>query len=164
MVGCQDKEAMAELEEFKAQKEVEEQNKELISNYLKEIDNKNFEILYEVYAPDAKMYLPSNSSEPMSVEQSIPSLKSFYDAFPDFSHSIEELIAVGDKVILRAIDRGTHQGELNGIPATGKSIEFSVIAIFYFEGGKIVEVREDVDFLGMYQQLGMELKPKEGEK
>ena len=164
MVGCQDKEAMAELEEFKAQAALEEQNKALISNYLKEIDNKNFEILNEVYAPDAKMYLPSNSSEPMSVEQSIPSLKSFYDAFPDFSHSIEELIAVGDKVILRAIDRGTHQGELNGIPATGKSIEFSVIAIFYFEDGKIVEVREDVDFLGLYQQLGMELKPKEGEK
>ena len=36
MVGCQDKEAMAELEEFKAQAEIEEQNKELISNYLKE--------------------------------------------------------------------------------------------------------------------------------
>jgi len=164
MVGCQDKEAMAELEEFKAQAEVEEQNKELIRNYLEEMDKKNFEIYSEVFAPDAKIYLPSNSSEPMSVEQSVQMAKSVYAAFPDFSHSIEELIAVGDKVIGRAIDRGTHQGEFNGIPATGKKIEMSVIVIFYFKEGKIVEAREEIDMLGLYQQLGMELKPKEAEK
>ena len=162
-VGCQDKAAMAELEEFKAQAVVEEQNKEVIRNYLNEMDNGNFDILYEAYAPDAKLYLPSNSSEPMSIEQSIPMAKSFYAGFPDFSHSIEELIAVGDKVILRAIDRGTHQGEFNGIPATGKKIEIGLLAIFHFKDGKIVEAREDTDMLGMMMQLGMELKPKEEE-
>jgi steroid delta-isomerase-like uncharacterized protein len=164
MVGCQDKEAMAELEEFKAQAEVEEQNKELIRNGIEEMSKKNFEILREAYDPAAKIYLPSNSSEPISIEQSISMVKSIHAAFPDFSHNIEEIIAVGDKVIARVIDRGTHLGEFNGIPATGKKIEMSIIAIFYFEEGKIVEVREEVDFLGLYQQLGMELKPKEGEK
>jgi steroid delta-isomerase-like uncharacterized protein len=161
MVACQDKEAMAELEAMKAQAEIEEQNKALIRNYLKEMDNQNFEIFNEAYAPDAKIYYPSNSSQPMSVDQSVPMAKSFYAAFPDFSHSIEEMIAVGDKVIARAVDRGTHQGEFNGIPATGKEIEFSVIAIFNFKEGRIVEVREEFDMLGLMQQLGMELKPKE---
>ena len=132
-----------------------------MKRYIEEMDNKNFEIFIEAYAPDAKVYFPSNSSEPMSVEQSIPALKSFYAAFPDFNHSIEELIAEGDKVILRAIDRGTHQGEFNGIPATGKKIEMGVIAIFKFKEGKIVEVREEFEMLGLMQQLGMELKPKE---
>jgi steroid delta-isomerase-like uncharacterized protein len=164
MVGCQDKEAMAELEAMKAQAEVEEQNKELIRNYLKEMDNKNFDIFNEVYAPDAKTYLPSNSSEPMSVKQSIPILEFLYAAFPDFSQSIEESIAVGDKVIVRLIDRGTHQGEFDGIPGTGNKIEVGVIAIFKIKDGNIVEVREEIDFLSLYQQLGMELKPKEGEK
>jgi steroid delta-isomerase-like uncharacterized protein len=164
MVGCQDKAAMAELEAMKAQAEVEEQNKDLIRNYLKEMDNQNFEIFNEVYAPDAKIYYPSNSSEPMPIELSIPMAKSFYKGFPDFSHGIEELISVGDKVILRSIDRGTHQGEFNGIPATGKKIEMGVLAIFYFKEGKIVEVREEFDMMGLMQQLGMELKPKEGEK
>jgi len=161
MVGCQDKEAMAELEEFKAQAEIEAQNKEVVRNYIKEMDKKNFEIYSEAYAPDAKGYFPSNSSEPMSVEQAVPMAKSFYAAFPDFSHSIEELIAEGDKVILRAIDRGTHQGEFNGIPATGKKIEMGVIVIFKFKEGKIVEAWEEADMLGMMQQLDMELKPKE---
>ena len=101
-VGCQDKAVMAE---------VEEQNKEVIRNYLNEMDNQNFESLYEAYAPDAKIYYPSNSSESMSIEQAIPMAKSFYAAFPDFTHSIEELISVGNTVILRSVDRGTHPGQ-----------------------------------------------------
>ena len=164
VVGCQDKEAMAELEEFKAQAEVEEQNKELIRNYLREMDKQNFEIFNEFYAPDAKIYYPSNSSEPMSTEQAVPLAKSFYAAFPDYSHSIEELIAVGDKVIVRLIDRGTHEGEFNGIPATGNKVEFSVILIGKIKDGKLVEGWQEADIMGLMQQLGMELKPKEKEK
>jgi steroid delta-isomerase-like uncharacterized protein len=164
VVSCQDKAAMAELEELKAQAAMEEQNKELIRNYLEEMDKQKIEIFKEVYAPNAKFYYPSNSSEPMSIEQAIPMAKSFYVGFPDFSHNIEELIAEGNKVILRSIDRGTHQGEFNGIAATGKKIEMGVLVIFYFNEGKIVEAREEFDMLGLMQQLGMELKPKEEKK
>jgi len=164
MVGCQDKAAMAELEEFRAKAEVEEQNKAIVLRLLEEMDNKNFEIFNEAYAPDAKVYFPSNITTPMSIEQTVPMVKSFSEAFPDFNHSIEELIAEGDKVILRAIDRGTHQGEFNGIPATGKKIEMGTIVIFKFKEGKIVEGWEEADMLGLMQQLGMELKPKEAEK
>ena len=164
MVGCEDRAALVELEKFQAQAKVEEQNKELIRNYLKEMDNENFEIFNEVYAPGANIYYPSNSSEPMSFEQAVPMAKSFYAAFPDFSHSIEELISVGNTVILRSVDRGTHQGEFNGIPATGKKIEVSGIMISRIENGKWVEEWEEMDMMGMMMQLGMELKPKEGEK
>ncbi len=59
---------------------------------------------------------------------------------------------------------GTHQGEFQGIPATGNEIEVSTILIWSFKNGKIVEEREEANWLGMMQQLGMELKPKEGEK
>jgi len=50
--GCQDKEAMAELEEFKAQEAVEEQNKALVKSYIDEFNKGNVEILNEVCAPD----------------------------------------------------------------------------------------------------------------
>jgi steroid delta-isomerase-like uncharacterized protein len=164
VVGCQDKAAMAELEELKAQAAMEEQNKELIRNYLEEMDKQKFEIFKEVYALNAKLYYPSNSSEPMSIEQAIPMAKSFYAGFPDFSHNIEELIAEGNKVILRSIDRGAHQGEFNGIAATGKKIEMGVLVIFYFNEGRIVEAREEFDMLGLMQQLGMEMKAMEAGK
>jgi len=130
MVGCQDKEAMAELEKFKAQAEVEKQNKEVVLKFYEELDNDEF-------------------------------LKMIYEAFPKWQHKMEEIIAVGDKVITRAIDYTTHEGEFQGIPATGNKVEFGVIVIYSIDKGKIVEMREEGDMLGFFQQLGMELKPKE---
>ena len=166
MVGCQNKEAMAELEAMRAQAKVEAQNEKLIRNYFKELDKGNAEILKEVYTPDAAYYFPSRISESMSLEQEIEMVKMFHNAIPDLIHNIEELFSVGDKVIVRFVARGTHTGELEemGLPATGNKAEVSSIIIFRIENGKVVEERQEADMLGLMQQLGMELKPKEGEK
>ena len=164
MVSCQDQEAMAELEAMKAQAEIEAQNKALIRNYFKEMDSGNLEIITETFAPDAKLYFPSGSPKSLSVKEAIEGTKSFYEAFPDYNHSIEEVIAEGDIVIVRAIDRGTHEGEFQGIPATGNKFEVGAIIIFRIEDGKIIEFWEEIDMLGLMMQLGMELKPKEAEK
>jgi predicted ester cyclase len=75
-----------------------------------------------------------------------------------FTH---ELIAKGDKVIARFTCTGTHEGEYYGIPASGNKIEFGVIDIYHIKEGKIVEIREEIDSLGLMMKLGMELKPKE---
>jgi len=161
MVGCQDKEAMAELETIKAQAEVEEQNKALVKRFYEEFDKGNAEIFKELFAPDYAYYTPSNSPKPMSREEIMELMKMFFEAFSDSIWSIEDLIAAGDKVIVRFIYRGTHEGEFQGIPATGNKIEMSGILITRIENGKIVEDRDESDMLGFMQQLGMELKPKE---
>jgi predicted ester cyclase len=59
---------------------------------------------------------------------------------------------------------GTHKGELEGMPPTGKTFTSSFFTVFRIVDGKIVEEWEIFDELGMMMQLGMELKPKEGEK
>ncbi len=164
MVGCQDKEAMAELEEMKAQAEVEEQNKALVTRYVEAWNTGDFEAFKEVLAPDYAYYLPSRSTKPMSLEETIEMFKMLQKAFPDISWSMEELIASEDKVIIRFIEKGTHVGEFMGIPATGNKYETSGIGIIRIENGKIVEMRDEFDMLGLYQQLGMELKPKEAKK
>ena len=166
--GCQDKAAMAELEEFKAQAALEEQNKEIVKSFL-EAWNKgwnkgDFDAAKEFLSPDYKYYAPSNSPQPMSREEAIEIGKMSHRAFADVSFSIEELTTKGDKVITRYTFRATHQGEFMGIPATGITFEYSGIAISHIENGKIIEDREEFDMLGLMQQLGMELKPKEGEK
>ena len=162
--GCQDQEAMAELEEMKAQAEVEGQNKEVVLKFYEELDNGNIENVMELFAPNFLWYTPSNSPNPMSREETHEFLKMIYEAFPKWQHKMEEIIAVGDKVIIRAIDYTTHEGEFQGIPATGNKVEFGVIVIYRIEDGKIVEMREEGDMLGFMLQLGMELKPKEVEK
>ena len=162
--GCQDKEAMAELEEFKAQAEVEEQNKALVNRMYEALSTGDFEAYKELLAPDYACYYPSRSARPISREEMIGIVKEQRKAFPDLAFSIEELIAVEDRVIVRIILRGTHEGEYRGIPATGNKIVGSGIIIGRIENGKFVEDRGEFDMLGMLMQLGMELKPKEAKK
>ncbi len=84
-----------------------------------------------------------------------------FKAFPDSHWTIEDLIAEGDKVISRVVQRGTHETEWLGVPATGDKIEVGIINIFRIENGKIVQVWEQYDQLGWMMQLGIEFKPKE---
>ena len=155
---------MAELEKSKAQAEVEEQNKELVKRAWEAWGEGDFETFKELLAPDYVYYFPSRTTKPMSREETIEFGKMLRKAFPDISWGIEELFAVEDRVIVRFIFSGTHKGEWQGIPATGNKIESSGIIIARIENRKIVEDKEEFDMLGLMQQLGMELKPKEGEK
>jgi steroid delta-isomerase-like uncharacterized protein len=164
MVSCQNQEAIAELEAMKAQAEIEEQNKALLKSLVEELNKGSLEFFNESYAPDFLFYSPSNNPKPMSLEETQEFMKMLLKAFPDINLSIEDLFAVEDRIIVRYIIRGTHEGELQGIPATGSKIEFSSTILITIKDGKVVEEREDVDMLGFMQQLGMELKPKEGEK
>jgi len=159
--ACQNKAEKAELEKFRAQAKLEEQNK-AIAILAWEASNKgDFETLKEMGTPEYLWYLPSNSTRPISREEALKKAKRLRSAFPDINFTIEDLIAVGDKVICRYIMRGTQQGEFAGIPATGNKVEISGIVIQRIENGKIVEERDQLDMLGFMQQLGMELKPKE---
>ena len=151
---------MAKLEAMKAQAEIEEQNEALIKHLIEEMNKGNAEILKEVYAPDAKIYNPSNRLKSKPQE----ALKMFFRAFPDYNLRIEELYAVGDRVIVRIMTTGTHEGEFEGIPATGNKMEFGLISISHIKNGKIIEEKSEWDMLGLAMQLGLEFKPKEAEK
>jgi predicted ester cyclase len=164
MVGCQDKEAMAELEEFRAQVEVEEQNKALFRKRVDEQNKGNTEFFNEFFAPDYAYYSPSNTQEPMSRKETQEMFKTHLISFPDYNWTIEELFAVKDRVIARISSVGTFEKDYYGVPATRNRIESSTIIIARIENGKIVEERKEVDVLNIMQQAGMELKPKEVKK
>ena len=161
MVGCQDKEAMAELEAFKAQAAVEEQNKALVKRLIEAWEQGNIGAWKEGVAPEYGWYQPSRSTNPLSREEAIESGKMIRNAFPDATISIEEMIAAGDKIITRYIMRATHEGELQGMPATGNKVEVSAIKISRIENGKLVEDRDEADGLGLLTQLTTGNKPKE---
>jgi predicted ester cyclase len=65
----------------------------------------------------------------------------------------------GDKVVTRVTFRGTHKGELMGIPPTGKTVTMSLIDIHRMEGGQIAERWGESDAMGMMQQLGVAPPP-----
>ncbi len=157
-LGCQNQQALAELEDMKAQAAVEEQNKVMVQRLLSEGDKLGAEILDEFCAPEYKMYFPSNA-DPIGLDEHKQVWQSFSDAFPDLNHTIHQLIAEGDVVSTRETLRGTHEGEFEGIPPTGNTVVFGGVCLWRFADGKLVEYRVDADLLGLFQQLGMELKP-----
>jgi len=161
--GCQDKAEKAELEKFRAQAKLEEENLALVKQEMEAWEKGDFDAIRKMVAPEYHMYAPSRSTKSYSIEDEIEWI-SGGNAFPDMSLNIEELFAKGDKVVLRYVCRGTHTGEFEGVAATGKQVEYGGIIIFRVENGELVEVREDNDFLCIMLQLGMELKPKEVKK
>ncbi len=162
--GCKDKEAQAALEGMKAQAELEARNIALIKTLLSELDKGNVEIFLKLYAPDFKFTFPSNSATPMPREDEMAMAKMMMTAIPDLKHEITDIFAAGDKVVLRFVGRGTHKGELEGVPPTGNPLAISAICIFRIKDGLVVEEIEEADMLGLYQQLGLELKPKKPAK
>ena len=82
-------------------------------------------------------------------------VSAYLTAFPDLHFTIEDQIAEEDKTTLRYTARGTHRGELMGIPPTGKQVTVTGIFITRWANGKAEESWLNFDALGMLQQLGV---------
>ena len=77
-------------------------------------------------------------------------------AFPDMRLEPEDVLVDGDKVVARARMTGTHEGELLGMPATGKSVDVQLIDIIRFGDDGLAHEHWGVsDTLAMMQQLGV---------
>jgi steroid delta-isomerase-like uncharacterized protein len=73
--------------------------------------------------------------------------------FPDFTNSIEEVVSESERSFARLTYRGTHAGELFGVPATGRRVEYAGAARFRFRDSRIAAVWVLGDVFGLLQQL-----------
>ena len=80
----------------------------------------------------------------------VPALRA---AFPDLQATLDLEIADGEKVVHRLTVRGTHKGEFQGIPATGKQVMWTETHILRFANGAAVEHWGNADQSGMMMQL-----------
>jgi steroid delta-isomerase-like uncharacterized protein len=81
-------------------------------------------------------------------------LKVWRAAFPDLTISVDDLLADGDRVVLRWTAHATHRGELMGMPATGRRVTLTGIDILRIVDGRIVERWGEFNSTEMLQQLG----------
>lgn len=95
----------------------------------------------------------------MNREEIIAFLQGYWKAFPDTKHTIHELVAEGDTVIVRVTCEGTQRGEFEGLPPSGKQVNYDCVHIVKFANGKIQTWWALDDNLGMMSQLGMQLAP-----
>jgi steroid delta-isomerase-like uncharacterized protein len=132
-----------------------EHNKAIARQFFEEAYNTgNIGLLEQLLAPtyvDHKAP-PGTPSGPEGIAHVITM---FRQAFPDLRFTIEDQVAEGDKVATRYTFRGTQQGELMGIPPTGKQVSIGGISIYRITDGKMQQAWIEYDMLGLLQQLGV---------
>lgn len=137
-----------------------EANKALVKRFVEEFWNEgNTAAADELMAVDAEIHMPTGE---MVAPDGLKSFaRTWRGSFPDWHSTFEELIAEGDRVAERWTGRGTHRGELQGIPPTGKHVETPGSVFYRIIDGKIVEFRGQLDMMGLMQQLGVMASPRQ---
>jgi len=141
-----------------------ESNKALFTRVVEEVFNQGkLDTLDEIFAADFVEHeelpggIPSNRE---GVKMLTAGLRA---GFPDFKFTIDDMVAEGDKVVVRSTWTGTQNGEFMGMPPSGRSISFGVIDIVRFADGKFAEHWGQMDGMRMMQQLGAIPAPGEGQ-
>jgi steroid delta-isomerase-like uncharacterized protein len=130
-------------------------NKDLARRFVEEVINKhNAAACDQLLAKDYKDHTPPPGVPP-TLEGMKQAFGMFFTAFPDMHFHIEDIIAEGDKVVVRGTGHGTHKGEFMGIPPTGKQFSTPEIHICRYANGKMTEHWGAEDSLGMLIQLGI---------
>ena len=140
-----------------------EENKAIARRFFEEVWTKgNLSVADEVLDPNVILHDPRNPADDTIGREAYKQFNvSFRSAFPDMTDTIEELIAEGDKVVVRWTIRATHRGQWQSMAPSGKQLTFGGITILRIVGGKIVDDRFQADLLGFMQQIGAIPSPSE---
>ena len=128
------------------------ENKRLIRHFFEGVNARDMGA-FEIFALDAVHHNPFPGTPP-GREGNKQGMLLLFAAFPDWQTTIEDLIAEADKVVVRMMQHGTHQGTFFGLAATGKQVSVAGIAIFRLCDGQIVEEWLITDQLDALRHIG----------
>ncbi len=141
-----------------------EENKAIVRRYYEELNKGNLDVADEVFAPNYIHREASGEIVFQGLEEDKRRSARNRTVLPDVQWTVEDMVAEGDKVVVRLTFRGTHRGELRGIAPTGKELALTGIVIFRLAGGKIEQRWGSYDSAKFWQQLGVSPPPAEGEE
>jgi len=130
--------------------------KELVLRFYEEVWNRgNLDVADAVFSPDYERH-DLRPTQPVSGPEGQKRIAAdFRRAFPDLEFKVDLILAEDDLVAARWTASGTHLGEWGGQPATGTQMQFSGVNIFRFRDGRVVEIWNHRDDLGLMDQLGV---------
>jgi predicted ester cyclase len=132
----------------------EQRNKQIVRRFVDEYqtnaDAQAFaELIHPAFVDHSRP--PGVAEGPEGVRQQFDLFRA---AFSGFRATIDEQVAEGDLVVTRKRFHGVHDGDLLGIPPTGREVEIAVIDVVRVRDGRIAEHWNVVDRLGLLEQLG----------
>jgi steroid delta-isomerase-like uncharacterized protein len=130
--------------------------KAISRRFLEEAFNSGkLDVVDELVAPEFVNHDAALPEPTVGIEAAKASINGYREAFPDLRLTVEQQLAEGELVTTRWSARGTHQGELMGMAATGKQATVTGITIDRIVEGRLVESWTNWDTLGLMQQLGV---------
>ena len=134
----------------------EEENKVVVRRLVDELHNGGkVELAGEFFGKACILHFPRTPGPLQGTEAIKGFVAMIHSTFPDFHITIEDMIAEGEKVVVRGTISGTFKDAFAGIPPTGQSATWTATGVYHVVDGKVVEVWEDVDMLGGFQRLGV---------
>jgi predicted ester cyclase len=127
-----------------------EKNKDLIRRWI-EFSNTGFSGSFDPFI--SREYVGHLGATKMDRNELERLERQFSVAFPDTHHTVEDLIAEGDRVVLRTTARATHRGRFEGIDPTNRSVEFTGLVVYRIRDGKIAESWGEIDFVRLIREL-----------
>jgi predicted ester cyclase len=127
-----------------------EANKALVRRYFDTFNAGALEKLEEILAPDYGDRLEGQSAGIGVIRSYLQGLKA---SFPDFTWTIEQIIAEGDRVAVMNRVTGTHMHDFGEMKATGNRVDFKAFQIYRIANGKLAEHWEVADFAKLQEQL-----------
>ena len=129
----------------------ENQQTDLVRSYLDAFNQRDRDRLAEHLAEDVIEH--GVHDELRGVGEILEFLDAQFERFPDYSGATEAMVAEGDLVAIRYTARGTHTGEYQDVEPTGKTVEWTGMAMYRVAEDKIAEIWLEEDRLGMLEQL-----------
>ncbi len=127
-----------------------EQNKRLVRRHYEEVlSQKRLDLIEELYSDSIQ--IGDEASMPRAQFSAMAHL--MMTIFPDIEVTVRDQVAEGDKVVSRWTATGTQQGDFLGVAATGKRVTIKAIHIHQIQDGRICALWEEIDLLGLVQQL-----------
>lgn len=132
-----------------------EQNIAIIKGAVDAVNARDFAALAKVGHPEFKRHdLAGALPEVSGATGATDLIQLILRAMPDMHIDITQIFATDDRVAVHQFITGTHQGELLGVPGTGKRVEVHQVNLYRVKDGKIAETWQLLDVWGLMRQLG----------
>ena len=132
--------------------ELEQDHRETTQRIWELIERDDLDALDEVLAEDVVLRIPGEE-EMHGIDDYKEYIRTYKEAFPDTSIEVHDMFLDDDVVVTHFTFRATHEGALEGIEATGNTVESPGMTINRFEGGEAIEDINYWDNLDFFQQL-----------
>jgi steroid delta-isomerase-like uncharacterized protein len=118
-------------------------------------NNKKIDAVDQLMAAGYVHHDPQSPVASSGVESYKQFVSHYLNAFPDLHFTIDDEVADEQTIVSRWTATGTHQGDLPGIPRTGRKFSVTGITMARIQNGKFIESWNNWDTLGLMQQLGV---------